>query len=1177
MADYEVLSERKYSDEQLQAKVDEYVKLSDRDPNKYKLLTEAYTALEQSHHAQRQDYLGKVDRGRAVRRPDPHQPAFSAEADMLRANGVKSGLVPAERVRGEYEIASAPQGEFEVEPASKSVGEVYQSHRPDWNAPPIDGGSHPASQTAARGLNALRPALNVLQEIAAPLETLGDYARGAMSPETVLPGLGREGSYAGPMTPRKYNPSIDQAVDEGDPVTAFVREMATGLLTNPAYIGLSPMLRATTPLKPLTKPELDIMAAEESMGLRAEEIQRHTSPTPVQPLAGIGLGGDELASTQGLYNKRGTGRFMLPGEHAPSITDLAARHQAGVLEGSRTGAFYGEEGQPVATPYDYKTPARTDRLLGAESELPDQVMPFDKPRALRSAEEILQEKQRLNSSLLHGKSGMSPREVMEYVPVGPSHTVTEGAGKGAQQALHLLRKRDQARLNRQAGLYEHEFNDFATEYVTEVVAAKKKALAEPVELPGGQRLPKTFDHLSAESLLPSVRERAVGDVLTVIGEFSPAWKGASDSIRKGYEVAARQSAGMIEDYKESVANLFGRRGWFARKARGAYGLTEGENVAIHSSQRALNITPEIEEAAYNYLYTKGQMLPSASLSMANREKAIRYAELTYEKMLKRVAEHPGVRQVKIRDPFTGDEFEPGLPSMYVAHQPIRETTKAALKDNQWAMLYARMGGEERTKLKLEQFIERVVNHSKRDPEVGVGMFNMPNLEQKRMLDLSALGGSPYQHAKRLGYETDIYAMAVRQVVNGNLRGELQLLKPGIDALYAVTTGLKKPGSEWLQGAVNYAMKVPHGLDQVHEGAAKGLLAARRIADMTLLPKMYIKNMAQFAYPLTKAMGTPVAGTKANVMGSLDYLFGKVTDTQALDMVKRSGALLPSVINEFSHPVGPLATFHANVMKSYGASNIDRNTRLFAGHIGHRYVDAVANWLLKNPTSKVHAGILDEMGGPGAARTILQEGKVNDALRLEMIQRFANNTAGILDARGLPWYATSENPYAKAVLQYKPFLAANGTEIHRIIKDSPTKAIAANRLLALGIFGSTAGVATYEAGQLINHLIQGQDYQRPKKDAAYALEAAVAGMTGLWSVTLLDLATDPMHAGAATTIPSLAVPAGFARDIHDTIQYGPGWRTIRQASKLPVIGGITGTYVQGRAREESRRRQEAGED
>lgn len=1147
----------------------------------YATETEKYAQEAQDYLDRTHDYLNNKLPGRTIRLVDPRADQFSQAADdkrqlsaIQKANGQPNAQDSPEIIDlGEGDTNSQPEvidlSESQPE-RSRGLAETYQSHRPDWNAPPKTA-EHPVAKDAARVLNALSPITNVLQEIAAPFETAGDYYRGLISPKTVLPGINREGSFAGPQTTRELNPSIDQALQAGDPATALVREFATGIMTNPAYIGMSPLLRrpAVPMPQPISQTDLKVLSAEEMLGGRPAEMAREAT-TVAAPQA-IPF---EAPNMHG-YTSQPTGRFVLPTGAEPGITDLARAHQARMLEDTKTGAFYGqEEALPLQRTESHEarpapTPTAVD-LVSGKAELDrgkeQFTSVFEKPHALRTAEEILQERQQLQSKPLHGREDVQIREANAFIPRGSSESATEGAITGARQASAKVSAKEMKLQETREEINQ----EFAIEYVNEQVAKQKAPAKEPVRV-AGVELPKTFDHLNTEGLFPSTKQRITEDVLSVIGKFSPAWKGASESILKAYEIAGREASQSLDKFTNDVSGLFGERPWFTRKGMAFKDLTRGENVAIAKAQRAFNLDADVEEAAFNYLYTAGKMEPPMSMPAAKREQAIKYATMVYEDMLKPTSEHPGVRQIQIKDPFTGKTFAPGEPSMFVPHQPIKEITKDALNQNQWKLLYERMGGEAGTSGDLQAFINRVVSFSRRDPEVGISLFEMPNLQQKRLLDLTALGGSPYQQAKRLGYETDLFSAAVRHRTNGTLRGELQLLKPGIDSLRAASN-FDKDAAIWLDKALNYAMKVPHGVGEVQPLSTNAILGVRRWVDTVLLGMASLSNLTQFAYPVARAMGTPVLGAKANLRGVMDYVFGNNQE-----LIKQSGALLPYYLNQYSHPTGPLAVFHSNVMNMYGMPHVDRQTRLFAGHIGNRYVSALADQLLANPTSKTHAKILDEMGGPGAAKAILTEGKVNDNLRLEMIQRFANQTAATLDARGLPWYATSENPFAKMVLQYKPFLIANSAELQRSIANAPTKLVAMNRFAALMTVGGATATGVYEAKQMFQHFVQGDNYEPPNRDGVYALERALAGLSGAYAMVLLDLAENPERTLANMAGgPTLGYATGFAKDLKASLKHGPGWRSLRTLSELPVVGPLTHSYVKGRATEESQQLRESGE-
>lgn len=1122
----------------------------------YATETEKYAQEAQDYLDRTHDYLNNKLPGRTIRLVDPRADQFSQAADDKRQ------LSAIQKANGQPNAQDSPKitdlGEGDTNPQPEVI-DLSESH-------------------PERSKGIVEKALDFGKNLVTPRTTLGDLASpeflnnlalgvtgGAAVGMLAGPGGAIAGALAGGLSSPLAFEGYKREIEKFTLMGYSPEEAAQKAALSSTVFGVASGLTGNVP-QPVIRPraisptELKVLSAEEMLGGRPTEIARETT-TVAAPQA-IPF---EAPSVRG-YTAQPTGRFVLPTGAEPSITDLARAHQADVLTGSQTGVFYGPEGVPRKIYDTDQRLARTDRLLGTEYTEPDTIAPFEKPRALRTAEEILQERQQLQSKPLHGREDVQIREANAFIPRGSSESATEGAITGARQASAKISAKEMKLQETREEINQ----EFAIEYVNEQIAKQKALAKEPVRVVGVE-LPKTFDHLNTEGLFPSTKQRITEDVLSVIGKFSPAWKGASESILKAYEIAGREASQSLDKFTNDVSRLFGERPWFTRKGMAFKDLTRGENVAIAKAQRAFNLDADVEEAAFNYLYTAGKMEPPMSMPAAKREQAIKYATMVYEDMLKPTSEHPGVRQIQIKDPFTGKTFAPGEPSMFVPHQPIKEITKDALSQNQWKLLYERMGGEAGTSGDLQAFINRVVSFSRRDPEVGISLFEMPNLQQKRLLDLTALGGSPYQQAKRLGYETDLFSAAVRHRTNGTLRGELQLLKPGIDSLRAASN-FDKDAAIWLDKALNYAMKVPHGVGEVQPLSTNAILGVRRWVDTVLLGMASLSNLTQFAYPVARAMGTPVLGAKANLRGVMDYVFGNNQE-----LIKQSGALLPYYLNQYSHPTGPLAVFHSNVMNMYGMPHVDRQTRLFAGHIGNRYVSALADQLLANPTSKTHAKILDEMGGPGAAKAILTEGKVNDNLRLEMIQRFANQTAATLDARGLPWYATSENPFAKMVLQYKPFLIANSAELQRSIANAPTKLVAMNRFAALMTAGGATATGVYEAKQMFQHFVQGDNYEPPNRDGVYALERALAGLSGAYAMVLLDLAENPERTLANMAGgPTLGYATGFAKDLKASLKHGPGWRSLRTLSELPVVGPLTHSYVKGRATEESQQLRESGE-
>ena len=60
------------------------------------------------------------------------------------------------------------------------------------------------------------------------------------------------------------------------------------------------------------------------------------------------------------------------------------------------------------------------------------------------------------------------------------------------------------------------------------------------------------------------------------------------------------------------------------------------------------------------------------------------------------------------------------------------------------------------------------------------------------------------------------------------------------------------------------------------------------------------------------------------------------------------------------------------------------------------------------------------------------------------------------------------------------------------------------------------------------------------------------------------------------VPSVGYLSGFAQDLKASVQHGPGWRSLKTASELPVVGTVTAPYVRGKAKAEAQALREAGQ-
>lgn len=276
-----------------------------------------------------------------------------------------------------------------------------------------------------------------------------------------------------------------------------------------------------------------------------------------------------------------------------------------------------------------------------------------------------------------------------------------------------------------------------------------------------------------------------------------------------------------------------------------------------------------------------------------------------------------------------------------------------------------------------------------------------------------------------------------------------------------------------------------------------------------------------------------------------------------------------MLHELTVPSGVLARWDSAVFRAYGLSKVDRFTRYFAGHIGLKYIEGIEQALLKNPTSLKHQRMIEELGGD--AKALLQTGSLDETTRFKMIQRFANYTTGVTDVRGIPLYATNENPWFRLANKYKTFAQANTAEVDRLVRNAPTGLAAVKRAATLLAGAEVMGAGINTIRQGLQDAILGPEKNPSKTQAQWLIENAVLGMGTLPGLLVVQTLNTPER-----VVPGLILgPAGgladsLYQDLAATIEKGVGWRSVDTLSRrAPVVGPVLGPAVQREVRRESK--------
>lgn len=636
---------------------------------------------------------------------------------------------------------------------------------------------------------------------------------------------------------------------------------------------------------------------------------------------------------------------------------------------------------------------------------------------------------------------------------------------------------------------------------------------------------------------------AVTDVMRKYGSLGNQMADLTDWV---YGTRARDTTRDVTALDAALTKAVGARGFWNRQYTNAT-TPWGDNPFIKSLRKHWNLAEADIELIFNHLDSGGVEPVPPRLQPV--------ADALFELGTKPASIDPGVQTLMVKDPLTGREYPVGAPSKFMPHRPATRAAADAISDAHWGALYQREGGEQ-LGVSQAQFKERVLAVLNRDPVVVVAE-SMRGLETSRSLDLGALGGSRYQWAKKLGLETDPYRLVVNFNSAARLRGNMaQIEKPMqqlLDAVPAEDTAAK----EWLTLAHKRIMVRNNDFD-MHTDLSATLRGVSHVTDVLLLPLGGLANLSQVIYPVARA------GIRNTLRG-----FGSMLTPADRLIVNQSGSLFPSLLNEVTRPTGPMATLSSAAFSGYQLRAADGFTRFFAGHVGNAAIRAWEKGFLRTPGSLRLQGLLKEVGGD--LEVILQTKKIPDDMRLLMIQKFANMTAGVTDARGVGLFLTNENPIYKLVNKYRSFGMANAAEIQRMVLNAPDLRTGVTRGLTLLAGAYAVGGGINELRKALRDSLMGHEAPKDKKGTADLLERLALGLGAAHGMLLVQLAKDPEHAIiSAVTGPAIGLIGRVTADLWATGKEGVGWRSVDTLSAVGPTGPVLGPLVDAEKKKEARR-------
>ena len=677
------------------------------------------------------------------------------------------------------------------------------------------------------------------------------------------------------------------------------------------------------------------------------------------------------------------------------------------------------------------------------------------------------------------------------------------------------------------------------------------------------------------------------DTLSTLKQMGPPGRNIASAIDAILSNRAVLSTNDVINTVTQLEQIAGKRGMASKVIEGFRELTKGENAFIWGTHRYFNLTESEIEQIWNYMYTEGRMVPSST-------KARAFADKLYEGMLYGPSNAAHEVGLEGYNPLTGKHFPFGSPSLFMPQIPEKPSSLAGVSKTHLELLYKKQGGFEGTGRSFplwESQLRRVLARGgelreMKAAEAGASKLGMDEaavtydmavkkykgMEIARLFDLEVLGGSPYQWAKKFGIGTDPFRNAFRYNSSGYLRTEWARHMPQIEQNMAQ---LAEHGGtdlvEWAKKAVERSQGIHTeiGETSILRNLVKGV---RDFHNVSLLQLGGIGSTPQLGYALGRA---PLG---KSFLGAVDFVTGKNRE-----LVDKSAALFPTLMNHMMQPEGPLAMVSTAAHRTYGVTLLDKWSRSFGGHVATHYLNWLEQGIAKYPNKERLHKLIDEIGGD--SREVLRLGYIPEKMKLAMIQRYANYVAGIPDVRGLPLIATNETAHWRLANQYRIFMFNNQAELVRLWKEAPTLHDAIGRiskvLLGTGTLAAGSGALTEAIRNAFVDDKEGSQFvnKRLKKivgdeGSAFFIQTLIYGLGALYGSLILTGLDEGWKLAAQLSLgPTAGLIAGTAEDVFDAVTNGPNWKTLRTtARRIPLVGPLLAPIVQQEAAEDAKRRQ-----
>jgi hypothetical protein len=572
-----------------------------------------------------------------------------------------------------------------------------------------------------------------------------------------------------------------------------------------------------------------------------------------------------------------------------------------------------------------------------------------------------------------------------------------------------------------------------------------------------------------------------GDAISNLAGVHPVGREAANLWLKVRDQVEQQTVQGLNSWERQMDKIFGARQMFSRQ--------QLNPMSHYETQGMWNLSKDEMDEMVNYIYSSGRVKPkgaeqleSAPFSLESiHAKKIMEAGDAFFAATRDASSHPGVRELEVFDKLTGEWKPMGEPNMFFPQIPVSEK---ALQLQGRAFNEAFTRWREHNPNGTHSEFKRALHSRSGDVRGYAG------LEMGRLFDAEAVakaeGTTIAQTLRKHGYVSDPRQALFNYLYGAYGAGERKLAEPiwkhHENQLQVMTHDPDE--QKWLSKMFSHMRGTDtETMDRMYGGTVS---AFNNLTNAGLLQYSMPMQMNQVVYAIER-------GGLGNTMKAVRDMFKgeDISGPAAASFADLLATLSPSRGVNLTVPFTGLkidmnfAKLLQSELTVTGFTGMDDVLRIGAGKIGDNYAQSLAQRLKLEPGNVSVRAQMTELG-LNPERVLGQGGELTYTDRLTAAKRFADESQGRRDLRGLPLWANENSNTKRMLLNLKNFMLINEATFKRDVIDAVSNGVGKKEALARFARHTGGSVLMGEFTKDIVHgitTLEGPDTRQPPKAIA----------------------------------------------------------------------------------------------